>query len=353
MEPGEERDARADAAADPDPATQREMLRLLRGYTVTQIAGALAELGVADALDASPRAGDELAETLALPSDTLRRLLRAAASVGLVEEPSPDAFRATARSELLAARTPGSLHAFARNVSGNGHWSVWGRLADAIRSGEGQAPAALGASLWEHYGNHPDEGRVFAAAMSERTVPQTAAIVGCIGPARHRRIVDVGGSTGVLLAACLAAAPGASGVLVDRPEVVTGVAPDLGDPTLAGRVELAGGDFFAGVPAGADAYLLKLVLHDWPDAAAVRILRAVRAAIAPDGLLYVVELVVPPAGARGTAHVLDLSMLVSFGGRERTADEYRDLLGAAGFRLDEVRPLANEPERAVMVARPV
>ena len=107
-----------------------------------------------------------------------------------------------------------------------------------------------------------------------------------------------------------------------------------------------------GVPTGGDAYLLKLVLHDWPDDDAVRILRSVRAAIDPDGALYVIELVVPSDGERSVAHLVDLSMLVSFGGRERTLEEFRELFGTAAFRLDDVRPISGEPNRTVLVARP-
>ncbi len=335
------------------PEGPEELLALLRGYAATQIAGALAELGVADALSARPRTVPDLAQELALPPASLHRLLRAAATVGLVGEPSPGLFGATAQSELLRPGVEGSLHNFARNVVGHGHWSVWGRLSDAIRAETSQAEPALGTSLWDYYRAHPDEERSFAAAMSERTATQTAAIVATADLRSAHRIVDVGGSQGALLRAFLAAQPSTTGVLFDRPEVVATVPPDLGDPALAGRVETVGGDFFAGVPVGGDAYLLKLVLHDWPDDDAARILRSVRDAIDPGGALCVIELVVPPDGERSVAHLIDLSMLVSFGGRERTLEEFRSLFAAAAFRLDDVVPIPGEPDRAVLVARPV
>jgi O-methyltransferase domain len=331
----------------------QELLASLRGYVTTQIAGALAELGVAEALTDDPAPTEALADALDLPPDALHRLLRAAATAGLVDEPVPGRFRANARSELLRPGVVGSLHHFARNVTGEAHWSVWGRLADAVRTGSAQAEPALGMSMWEHYGAHPDEEQEFAAAMSERTATQTAAIVATAGLVDARRIVDVGGSQGALLRAYLAARPSATGVLFDRADVVAGLAPDLCDPALAGRLEIVGGDFFVEVPSGGDAYLLKLVLHDWPDVDAAKILRAVRAAIDPAGVLAVIELVVPPDGARSPAHLLDLSMLVSFGGRERTREEFRALLADAGFKLDEVLPLAADVDRAVLLATPV
>jgi hypothetical protein len=329
-----------------------ELLALLRGYTATQIAAALAELGIADALSSRPRTASDLAAQLELPPSSVHRLLRAAATVGLVDEASPGAFAATAQSDLLRAGVEGSLHHFARNVAAHAHWSVWGRLSDAVRTETSQAEPALGTSLWDYYGGHPDEARSFAAAMSERTATQTDAIVAVADLRPSQRIVDVGGSEGALLRAFLAALPTATGVLFDRPEVVAAVPHDLGNPAFAGRVAVVGGDFFASVPTGGDAYLLKLVLHDWPDDDAARILRSVRDAIDANGALYVIELVVPPAGERSLAHLIDLSMLVSFGGRERTLEEFRSLFARAGFRLDEVRPVPGESNRAVLVARP-
>ena len=329
-----------------------ELLALLRGYAATQIAGAVAELGIAGVLSAQSRSAPDLAAELGLPPSSLHRLLRAAATVGVVDEPSPGTFAANSQSDLLRPGVDGSLHHFARNVAAHGHWSVWGRLPEAIRTDASQAEPALGTSLWDYYGAHPDEGRSFAAAMSERTASQSDAIVATVDPQPFRRIVDVGGSQGALLRAFLAAQPSATAVLFDRPEVVATVPPDLGDPALAARVEIVGGDFFASVPGGGDAYLLKLVVHDWPDDAAVRILQSVRAAIDPGGALYVIELVLPPDGERSVAHLIDLSMLVSFGGRERTLEEFRSLLASARFRLDEVRSVPGEPTRAVLVARP-
>jgi hypothetical protein len=337
----------------PGASDHERLLALLRGYVSTQVAGALAELGVADALMASPRTHADLAAELGLPAASLHRLLRAAATIGLVAEPSPGSFTATALSDLLRAGVEGSLHNFARNVVGHGHWSVWGQLSDAIRTDTGQAHAALGTSLWDYYRDHPGEERRFAAAMSERTATQTAAIVATVDLGSARRIVDVGGSQGELLRAFLTAHPSASGVLFDQPDVVATVPPDLGDRALAGRVETVGGDFFDGVPDGGDAYLLKLVVHDWPDGDAVRILRSVREAIDTGGALYVIELVVPPDGEGSVAHLIDLSMLVSFGGRERTLEELRSLFARAAFRLDDVLAIPGEPDRAVLVARPV
>lgn len=340
-----------DIISDSDKGAENELLKALRGYTVTQIAGALAELGLADVLTDHPRPAEVLAGDVRLDSDRVHRLLRAATSVGLVKEPSPRRFSATPMSDRLRTGVPGSLHGFARTVTSRGHWAVWGRLAEAVRTGQSQSESALGASLWGHYRAHPDEGHQFASMMSERTAMQASDIVATVDLSEHRHLVDIGGAHGALLAALLRADPRAHGTLFDRPEVVAGVEHHLGDPDLAGRCEIVGGDFFGAVPAGGDAYLLKLILHDWPDEDARRILRSVRAAIEPEGRLYVIELVLPPDGEPSIAHVLDLSMLVAFGGRERTLAEYGALLDDAGFRLHDVVNLS-EADRHVLVASP-
>jgi hypothetical protein len=188
--------------------------------------------------------------------------------------------------------------------------------------------------------------------MSERTATQTAAVLAAVDLSQRRRIVDIGGSEGAFLATLLQTQPAASGVLFDLPEVVAAVPSDLGEESIAGRVELVGGDFFAGVPDGGDLYLLKNILHDWPDADAQRILESVRRAMAGDGDLLVIELVLPPDGARTVAHFVDLSMMVTFGGRERTLPEFESLFEASGFALADARPLPGQADRFVLTGRP-
>lgn len=323
-----------------------ELLVMLRGYCVTQIGAALAELGIAEALGDEPQQVSALAARLQLPADTLRRLLRAAVTAGLVTEAVPGEFAGTALSRVLRPDVPGSLHNFARTVAAPGHWLPWGRLATAVRSGESQAVPALGAPQWAYYRDHADEGRRFAATMSERTASQVAAVVECLDLSSRRRIVDVGGSEGTLLAALLASQPAASGVLFDLPEVVGAVDADR-DP----RIELVGGDFFAGVPDGGDLYVLKNILHDWSDADAVRILSSVRAAITDDGEVAVIELVLPDDGRPTMAHYVDVSMMVTFGGRERTLPELEALFATAGFELVDARALTGQVDRHLLVGR--
>ena len=167
-----------------------------------------------------------------------------------------------------------------------------------------------------------------------------AAVLAAYDFGRFATVVDVGGGHGTLLAAILGRYPHLGGVLFDQPQVVAGAAPVLERAGVAGRCRVAGGSFFAAVPAGGDAYLLKSILHDWDDDEAAAILRACRAAIGAGGTLLVIEREVGPPNEGPDGKFSDLNMLVELGGRERTREEYGALLAAGGFRLVGVTPTA-------------
>jgi predicted O-methyltransferase YrrM len=161
-------------------------------------------------------------------------------------------------------------------------------------------------------------------------------IAACYDLTRFTRIVDIGGSQGVLLAALLAAAPRARGVLFDRPEVIEAARPGISARGLAERVELVGGDFLTGVPPGGDLYVLKSILIDWDDEQALRILATCHRAAEPGSTLLVIENVAPSEPEPSPLHLINLFMLVQVGGRVRTREEHQALLEAAGYRLEKI-----------------
>jgi hypothetical protein len=191
--------------------------------------------------------------------------------------------------------------------------------------------------------------------MASRARLEAAAVVAAYGFGGHHRIVDVGGGRGVLLAAILAAHPGAYGVLLDRPDAARLAADTLAAAAPAESWDVVGGDFFDEVPTGGDLYVLSRVLHDWDDASATAILRTCRRAADPGTSLAVVEAVLPEKAADGPAAIrMDLHMLALFdGGRERTAAEYAALLDAAGFALVDVVPTGSPSGIGVLSARAV
>jgi hypothetical protein len=323
------------ATAPASPAMR--LMEMVRGYQVTQIVATVARLGLADQLGVEPKSSVEHAEVTGADTGGLVRLLRAAATVELVAEVAPDRFVLTPLGACLATDAqPASLREFAIALAAPGQWLPYGHLFDAVMTGRPITTTALGMEIWDYYQKNPEECAVFAGAMGNLSASVSAEVAGRYDAAGFARIVDVGGSQGVLLAGFLRAAPQATGVLFDRPEVIAKARPLIAAQGLAGRVELVGGDFFTEVPPGGDLYVLKSVLHDWNDADALRILTNCHRAARPGSTLLLVESVLPTEPGPSVIHLINLLMLLQVGGRERTREEHQALLEAAGYRLEGI-----------------
>ncbi|XXF80542.1 methyltransferase [Myxococcaceae bacterium GXIMD 01537] len=318
-----------------DPSTQ--LLQMVQGFWVSAMLSALARLGVPDHLADGARTAEELAGLTQTHAPTLYRLLRGCATAGLLTEAPDGTFRLTPTGQLLRRGVPGSLRGYALGMIAPGHWLPWIRLHEAVRSGQSVARDALGQDIWDYLATHPEEGTHFAEAMGDLSAMAGGEVVRAYDVSGFQRIVDVGGSNGVLLAGLLDKAPAARGVILDLPSVVAGARAEMLRRGLAERVEVVGGDFFQAVPEG-DLHLLKLILHDWDDARAVELLRQCRRASRPGGKLLIIELLVPSEPQPSPVALLDLTMLVMLGGRERTREEFEVLLREAGYRLERVLP---------------
>jgi DNA-binding transcriptional ArsR family regulator len=330
------------------PIARREILELVARGLLTQAVVVAARLGIADLVAGGPRSAAELAEETGTRPDALARLLRALVALGVLTREDDGRVSATPLSRALEDG-PGSIRALAALV-GEVTWRAWGALGHSVATGEPAFRHEYGEGLFEYLGREPEAARAFQAWMTEQSRLHSEALVGAIDLTGVERLVDVGGGRGTLLATLLEASPGLRGVLYDRPEVAS-TAEALAAAGIADRAEAVGGDFFESVPEGADRYVLKLVIHDWDDERAIRILDSVRRAIPPHGLLLLVEHLLPEGDGYDHAVWLDLNMLVmTDGGRERTVAEYRDLLARAGFRLTRV--LATSGPMSVIEAAP-
>jgi SAM-dependent methyltransferase len=265
-------------------------------------------------------------------------VLRLLASIGVLTEAVPGTFALTPLGDTLRSDAPGSVRNFAITETAPGHWLPWGRLLESVRSGQPMAREALGMELFDWYGQNPEEAGYFTAAMGNLSALAASELVRVYDVSTVRTVADVGGAHGVLLAAVLRANPAARGILFDLPHVIATATEAIEGQGLAPRVDLASGDFFEAVPEGADLHLLKQIVHDWDDEQATRLLTSCHHALAPAGKLLLVEMVVPADNRPSPAQAMDLNMLVLLGGRERTEEEYRQLLQAAGFRLERVIP---------------
>jgi hypothetical protein len=240
----------------------------------------------------------------------------------------------TPLSEILRSDHPQSQRDGALFLPAPFLWRPLGELYESVRTGEPAFQRIFGQHFFEYLGAHPADAAIFNAAMTQGISWTTPALLAAYDFSRFRQLVDVGGGEGALLRDILAATPGLQGVLFDLPAVVAG-ASGLATGDIAARCLVVGGNFFDSVPEGADAYLLKGVIHDWPDDDATGILRNVRRTMRPDATLLLIEAMVDSA-TRPTGF-LDLLMMV-IGGRERTEADFRSLVAAAGFSLTRIIP---------------
>jgi precorrin-6B methylase 2 len=308
---------------------------MLIGYRVSQCLYVATKLGIAEHLASGARSSAELAERTGAHGPTLLRLLRALACFEIVQEVEGDAFALTAAGELLCSDAAGSVR---REVLYHAHaacWQPWGRLLDAVRTGEPSFERVFHTDAWDYRAEHPEVNELFNDAMEAHSAQQRDVILSHADLSDVRSVVDVGGGTGALVAALLAQNEHLRAILFDQAHVVSGAAAVLRAAGVEDRCELASGSFLESIPPGGDLYILKAVLHNWNDERARIILGNCRAAMGTGARLLVVEWLLQPAMAsRGV--LLDLHMLVILGGRERTAAEYESLLSSAGFEPSKV-----------------
>lgn len=328
-----------DQAAVPPAFLLRQLAFVMRASRALYAA---AQLGVADSLARGPMTSAELAAAAGTDAPTLRRLLRALVAHGIFEEEAPDRFRLNPAGDLLRRDVPGSQRAAVLFTAGDVRWQLWSDVLECVRTGQAAVERAFGKNIFERHAENAEESTLFDQAMAAGSAALSPPLIAAYNFTAFQCIADVGGGTGRLLADILSASPNVSGMLFDLPNVLTAAPSLLQASGVAGRCKVVAGSFFEGVPAGADAYLLKHVLHDWDDARATAILANCRRAMDRTATLLIVERVMPEKAERGQAveaYLLDLEMLVNTpGGRERTEAEFRALLTPAGFTVARVVP---------------
>jgi O-methyltransferase domain len=272
-----------------ESAPTKALRRLIAGYQTTFLVKAAAELQLADRLADGPRSVDELARTTGSKPGPLRRVLFALGQIGVLLRTADGRFGLTPLGACLRADHPDGLAAFARYQGDAIIQRPWASLLHSARTGETAFDTLFGASLFDYLATHPDAAALFTAGMAARTAEYLQAIVTAYDWSGFGTIVDIGGADGTLLSSILATAANTRGVIFDRPRVQAAAEQRVAAAGLRGRCSFGGGDFFAAVPPGGDAYLLKYILHDWDDTAVVTILRNVHRAAPAHARLLVIE----------------------------------------------------------------
>lgn len=334
-------DAPTSAAAEQRQPDFGRMFEMVTHFWVARAVHAGTVLGLPDHVAERPRTSVELAAVTGADPRSLHRLLRALAGVGVLGVDEQGRYATTALGDTLRTDVPGSLASFVQLELGAAHHGTWGLLAESVRTGEPVFAAASGHPIWEYFERTPEMADHLGKAMTGLTAMVADAVLEVFDFSSYGKIVDVGGGEGGFLGAILGAHPEASGVVLDLPHVVANGRSRIAEAGLADRCELVGGSFFEKVPEGGDLYTMKWVLHDWNDESSIEILKSVRRVIPEDGRLLVVDTVVPEGGGFSPSKIIDLNMMVLSGGQERTAEEFRALLDAAGFTLTRILPTSS------------
>jgi hypothetical protein len=331
------------AAADIDGAERSDgtarVLAIIQSTRIAQMMFAMVELGIPDLLAGGPRSDADLAGHTGADGPSLHRLLRGLVAAEFLTQEPDGRFGLTASGQALRSDAPGGVQAQTRIQLHEARWRPWGDLVTSVRTGTSAMRRIFGMDEWEYLAHHPEVAERFNRFMSRNSMAQQDGILRAYDFSRFRTIVDVGGGHGQLLGAILRAYPSLHGILFDQPAVVAGAGAVLGELGVLDRCTVVGGSLLEAVPPGGDAYVLKLILHDWDDESARRILATVHRAMRPGDSLLVVERVLPEDRPMSTAEAIsDLNMLIMLDGKERTSRQFDQLLESGGFRPQRIVP---------------
>jgi hypothetical protein len=315
------------------------LLNLINGYRVTQAIYVVASLGIPDLLNDRPSDSCDLAATTGCDAKALYRVLRALAAVGILHEHRDGRFALTPLGVGLRSEAHGSRHAWARFVGRSAVWDAWGELLHTVRTGENAFSHVHGMDTWHFRAQCPQESAIFDAAMREGTSRLADSLLASYDFSPFRNIVDLGGGDGTMLARILAQCLKATGRLLDLPHVAARAHDVFAAKGVADRAAVVPGSFFEKVPTGGDLYVLKHVIHDWEDADAIAILGNCRREMSTGARLILIERIIGDPNEDAETAFSDLNMLVNAGGRERTRNEFDDLLREAGLVMGAVTSL--------------
>ena len=316
-----------------------QLLQLVGGAFISQAIYVAAKLGIADLVADGPRTVGYLADKTATQERALYRLLRACASVGAFTETEPKTFANTPMTESLRSDSPRSTRDLTIWMGEEPHWRVYGNLLHSVKTGKPAWDLVHSEPVFPYlFSTNIELGEIFNRAMTSFSHQSIGPVLEAYDFSGAGTIADIAGGHGHLLAAVVAANPGTNGVLFDLPTVLEGAVEALERYDVKDRVELVEGDFFKEIPVKADIYMLKHIIHDWYEDNCQKILNNIRESMPDDGKVLIIEAVIPEDNAPHFGKIMDLEMLLSPGGVERTETEFAQLLADAGFKLSRIVP---------------
>lgn len=324
-----------------EPSPHDQLDRMITGYWISQAIYAAAKFDIADHLKHGPKSVDELARLTTTNPDALYRLLRALASMGIFKESEPRQFALTPLAEPLRSDVPGSKRALSL-MMGDEQFRTWTEIEHSIQTGETAFEKVFDKPIFEYLNENPEKARIFDEAMVGIHGRESDLILNAYDFSGVDTLADIGGGNGSQISPILKQHSGLNGVLFDLPHVIERAKSRIESSGLSNRCELIAGNFFDSVPEGADVYMMRHIIHDWDDEKSLTILRNCHRAMPSHAKLLIMESVIPSGNDPFGGKFLDLVMLLIPGGKERTEDEYRELLAKADFELTQVIPTESE-----------
>ncbi len=332
----------AESAPSPNtPGPEAQVTAILMGELAAAAVAALARLGVPDHLESGPRTAQELAALVGAKPALLDRLMRATEGLGILTRTAEGTWAQTPLSDVLRTNSPRSVRDLAVFHADEWRARSMKSLDETVRTGQLSFERIYGLSPFEYFRTNPADGEHFNRAMTAYSSMDAPAVAAAYDFSGIESLTDVGGGQGLLLATLLERYPAMTATLYELPQVIQTIAGRL-KPEVADRIRLVEGDMFETIPPGADAYIMKRILHDWPDERCARILSACRAGVREGGRLLVVDAVVPAGSGFSPAKMMDLVMMLFGGGQERTEEEFRTLFAASGWKLNRIIPTASQ-----------
>lgn len=328
------------ATVDSQANPLMQMLQMMNGFWMTQCIGVAAQLGVANQLIEGAKSVETLAESLNVDAQALYRLLRALASAGIFSETEPRQFQLTPMAEYLRTDAPTSIRGLAIwSGSEPTHWQMWGNLLYSVKTGKPAFEHVTGMPIFTYTSQNSEFAAVFDQAMTSASAMFNPAIIHSYDFSSIKTLVDIGGGQGAFLAAILQANQHLNGIVYDLPHVIEGAKSYLEKLGLQNRCQAIGGSFLESVPEGGDAYIMKNTLTNWDDEHAIQILKNCYRAMPQGSKLLMAQSVIAPGNQPDIGKFTDLEMLlVTTGGRERSAAEFEQILNTSGFQLNRILP---------------
>lgn len=336
-----------------DPAAVGQVFQVATGMLFSAALQTATRLGVPDHLANGPRNVKDLAAATHSNEDGLYRVLRLLVSIGIFAETSPRTFSNTPATEWLRSDVRGSVRDTVLWMTNSFHFNVWKELQYSVQTGKPAVDQLYGKSCFEAFDILPEVAADFNAAMTCISAQLVPNVLEAYDFAGIKSLMDVAGGHGFVICEILRRYPEMKGIIFDIPPVIDGAKCRVCDLRLEHRCEAVAGDFFKEIPAGADAYYLQHIIHDWDDEKAITILKNVHSALSgvPNGRLIVVDNVLPENSDPHPGKMIDLEMLLMPGGRERTEKELRVLFKKAGFEITRIVPTKGAD--SVTEARPI